>query len=139
MDFDVNDSYLLPKASCPESCGECGHYDGSGKYTYCTANGHKTATFAWKTPRGSIISRVPPCCPWWYVAVDGTQEERRERFWWLVGQKATANMDRERRLELIQHVNAVGGMDKVDRKTFPEVQDAYDRVRETMGIPRKGA
>ena len=134
MRYDPNDKYLLPAEQCPESCAECKHYDSKSKYSYCTANGYRTATFSWKTPRGSIISHVPPCCPWWYVAVDGSKEERRWRFWWLVGQAATDKMSKERRLEYLKHITDVDGIENVDRKQFPEVQEAYDQVRKHMGI-----
>lgn len=134
MTYDPNDKYFLPVEECPETCAECKYYDPKQKYTYCAANGYRTATFSWKTPRGSIISHVPPCCPWWYVGVDGTKEERRMRFWWLVGQSVTSKMDKDRRLEYLQHINEVGGIEKVDRERFNEVAEAFAEVRERMGI-----
>ena len=134
MNYDPTDKYFKPLSECPESCAACEYYDGKSKYTYCTANENKTATFSWKTPRGSIISHVPPCCPWWYVGIDGTKEERRMRFWWLVGQRATARMDRDRRLEYLRHINEVGGIEHADRTLFNEIAEAFAYVKGRMGI-----
>lgn len=137
MRFDEKDTYLLPIDECPETCGECKYYDGKNKYAYCRANNQTTATFSWKSPKGSVISAVPPCCPWWYVAAGESEAERTARFLWLVGARTTRDMTRERRQEWMEHITAVGGIENADKEKFPELAEAADEVRERMGLRRK--
>ena len=137
MEYNPRDTYFLPPEQCPDTCGSCELYSTKGKLTYCVANGQKRATFSWKSPRGSsVISIVPVSCPWWYLSAEGSKEELKTRFLDLVGERVFRDMAPERRLEWLQHITDVGGIEHADKEIFPELAEAADEVRSRMGTRR---